>query len=587
MIRRRVHRTVRRIVRPVLYAGEAMLLAIAARLPDTRAEALLTGAGAAFTLVTGRVAHSPRRRREPAIDMAAYRRADDALDRGDLATAAREIDWLYTDHPDSYRVLRLRRKIGSRLGSLSETTRMLHEIHGLEDEPEHREGERFVLGRLIETTPGWTPRIPGPARPISPAGDDVVLHLLKESLPYLTSGFTMRSRANILAARDAGLRPVVVTDLGFPRRLGLEDVAEVELVDGIPHHRLDLGPFYELEQPADRLLEDQALLTAGIARRVRPAVIHASSGHRGFEHALVGAALRAHLRRPLVYEVRSFFESTWSGDGDWNERGEHYERRHDTETRVMCAADHVITIAESMRDEIVARGVPPERVTVVPNGVDPAAFQPRPRDPALAAHYGLGDAFTFGYVSNLDHPRENQELLVEATRILLDRGRRVRCLIVGDGRRREEVEVAASRARVGSAVVFTGRVDHEVVADHYALLDAFVVPRANERAARMVTPLKPYEAMAMGRPLVVADLPALQEIAAPEERGLVFETGDAAALASTIERLIDDPALRARLGEAGRTWVSRERTWASNGPRLREVYAEVLARWAVEARSAA
>ena len=172
---------------------------------------------------------------------------------------------------------------------------------------------------------------------------------------------------------------------------------------------------------------------------------------------------------------------------------------------------------------------------MIPNGVDAEAFAPMAPDPALRSRYGLDGRFVFGYVSNLDHPRENQELLVEAT---LATPRpwpgRSRVLIVGDGKRRGEVERIAKSAGVGQAVVFTGRVPHDQVRGHYALLDAFVVPRRDERAARTVTPLKPYEALAMERPLVVADLPALTEIAAPDERGLAFKAGDAEALADAI-----------------------------------------------------
>jgi glycosyltransferase involved in cell wall biosynthesis len=83
----------------------------------------------------------------------------------------------------------------------------------------------------------------------------------------------------------------------------------------------------------------------------------------------------------------------------------------------------------------------------------------------------------------------------------------------------------------------------------------------------------------MERPLIVADLPALVEIANPDERGLVFRAGDADALADSIERLIGDPELGRRIGQAGREWVRRERTWASNGPRYQEVYRAVLDRW--------
>ncbi len=243
----------------------------------------------------------------------------------------------------------------------------------------------------------------------------------------------------------------------------------------------------------------------------------------------------------------------------------------------MLAADAVVTLAETMKSDIVARGVPADRVFIVPNGVDPEAFQPRPADPALRARYGLGERFVIGYVSNLDHPREGQETLIEATAILAAAGRDVACLIVGEGRRRAELEVMAAGSGASDRIVFTGAVPHDEVPAMYALIDAFVVPRRDERAARLVTPLKPFEAMAMARPLIVADLPALTEVAPHGERSLAYRAEDAAALAAAVERLMDDRALAERLGEAGRAWVTQERTWASNGPRWTEIYEFVLA----------
>lgn len=572
----------------LMRATERAVRGVAAKLPPERGEALLMAGKAGYALVTGRrTRRGAMLRREPTVDPIAMRRAQAAMNRGDLPAALDLIEGLARRYPDSTRVLALRRDVLARMGEIKERAATIHRLHTLDPQPEWLESERIVLGRLIETTPGWLPYIPGPVRAIEPASPDVVLHLLKESTPQLTTGFTMRSRYNLLAAVEAGISPVVVTALGFPRSLGTKDVQPLEIVDGIPHHRLDLGPHYPLDRPVDLVDEDTAWLAAEIARKVRPAVIHASSGHRGFEFALVGAALRRQIGRPLVYEVRSFFESTWHGDEAWGEVGETFQRRFDAETYAMQQADHVVTIAESMRAEIIERGVDADRITVIPNGVDADRFRPRPKDPALVSRYDLGDAFTFGYVSNLDHPRENQELLIDATKVLLERGRRVRCLIVGDGKRREDLEGHARRAGVGKAVRFTGRVPHDEVADHYAILDAFVVPRKDERAARMVTPLKPYEALAMERPLVVADLPALVEIAEPDERGLVFREGDAGSLADAIERLMDDPALAARLGAAGREWVARERGWLQNGPKFRAVYERVLEEWLARGRAAA
>jgi glycosyltransferase involved in cell wall biosynthesis len=560
--------------------GAELVRSLASRLSSPRDEALVTAAQAAYALVTGqRPKAGITARPEPRINGLAFRRAQAAIDAGDSARAMARVDELYRDHPDSVRVLRLRRDVLKRTGDMRGQAAMLHQIHRLHDGPDQRLNERRVLGRLNEMTPGWLPRIPG-RHPVTPAGDDVILHLNKESSPYLTTGFTMRSRYNLIAARDAGLKPVIVTALGFPRLLGVTSFPRVEIVDDMPNYRLDLGPNYPLDRPSDQILEDQAWLTARVARQVRPAIIHASSGHRGFEHALIGLALRDHIDRPLVYEVRSVFESSWAADEGWAEAGDHYQLRFDTETRTMRAADHVLVISEVMRDELIERGVDPARLTVFPNAIDPEVFSPRPPDPALQARYGIDGHYTFGYVSLIDHPREDHELLMDATKELRRRGRRVRCLIVGDGKRRAELERYAKRTGAANDVVFTGHVPHDEVASHYALLDAFVVPRRDERAARMVTPLKPYEALAMARPLVIADLPPLREIAKPEERGLTYTPGDMTGLASVLERLMDDPGLGRRIASEGHDWVVRERTWAANGAILRDVYRSVLERWA-------
>jgi glycosyltransferase involved in cell wall biosynthesis len=437
-------------------------------------------------------------------------------------------------------------------------------------------------GDLAETDPRWRPRIVGPRRPLEPRSDRVVLHLLKESRPQRQNGFTMRSHDNLLAQRAAGWEPVVVTALGFPRWNGAR-VTATEQVDGIRHHRLDLGAGYPSEGPVDTFLEDYAWRAAVIAREERPAIIHASSGGRGYESALVGLAIGEHLDLPVVYEVRSLFDAPAppgvpaAQASNATSQRERYRRRDATEVRTMLAADAIVTLAETMRADIVARGVPPERVFVVPNGVDPEAFSPRPPDPALRAQYGVGDRYLIGYVSNLDHPREGQETLIEATALLVEAGRDVACLIIGEGKRREHLQDVAAASGVADRIVFTGAVPHEQVPAMYALLDAFVVPRRDERAARLVTPLKPFEAMAMARPMIVADLLALTEVAPDGERSLAYPAEDAAALAAAVERLMDDPSLAARLGQAGRAWVTRERTWASNGPRWTSIYESVLA----------
>ncbi|OFI39659.1 hypothetical protein BIU82_00930 [Arthrobacter sp. SW1] len=467
--------------------------------------------------------------------------------------------------------LELCRRLAVSRGNISEVLAYTYKIDRLQ-KTKNPKAIRQVEGRLREIS-GWVPRIPGPRVTIEPAAPGVILHLVKESRPYHSNGFTSRSHNNFLAEADAGLTPVVVTEPGFPRNDGVTDFPSVETVDGIEHHRLDFGADYK---PAalDQLLEDFAWLAFRKAIEIRPAVIHASSGRRGYETALVGLALKEKTGLPLVYEVRSFFEGTWTGETAMEEKSEIFARRMAVELMCMQAADHVLTIGEAMKAELIGRGIPEEKISVVPNGVDLAKFDPAadPRD--LREAHGIG-GFTFGYVSNMDHPRESQETLIDAAHELKARGRDFTCVLVGSGARRDYLEEYARRRGVDDMVVFTGSVDHSLVSNYYAMIDAFVVPRIRERASTYVTPLKPYEAMAMKKPVIGSDLPALREILEPPLRGLVFEPGDVSGLCDRIEELADDPGERERLGVAGWNWLVSNRQWAMNGAVYADVFANV------------
>ena len=540
-------------------------------LPGPREAAALAIGKAIGDLVSGRPPASWQTRKgEPPLDPLRLVEARRALDEDRLADALDGAAGILASHPRTIAAHEIRHVALLRSGEVTASLTALRVLRRLSDTPERTDLDRRLVAMLRESDPDWLPHVPGPPEPIVPASEGRILYLLKESLPDRQSGFSVRSHHTMAALRRAGLDPVAVTALGFPRQAG-RVAPPVETVEGTRTHRLDLGAGYPADVPFDRYLEDFAWLASGVVRDERPAILHAASGLRGRDVALVGMALRERHDLPLVYDVRSFFETTWSSR-EGAETAELARRRHAAETRAMAAADAVVTIAEAMREDIVERGIPSERVFVVPNGVDAEQFTPRPPDPGLRARLGL-HGFVFGYISNLDHPREGQELLVEAAARLRTRGRDATCLIVGDGRRGAELEERARRAEAGGAVVFAGAVPHAEVPAHYAVLDAFVVPRRDERAARHVTPLKPYEAMAMERALVVSDLPALREIAAPDERRLAFAAGDVGALVACLERLMDAPQLGRALGAAGRAWVVRERSWAASVPRLEAAYA--------------
>lgn len=474
------------------------------------------------------------------------------------------------DHDADF--VRVRRDILGKLGQITESLVLANTLvgHG------HITAVSLVTleGRVKELH-GVRPRIQGPHRPVEPISSRCILHLVKESRPYLSNGFTSRSHYNFLAEKAAGLSPVVMTEPGFPRSVVDGQFPTTRQVDGVQHVHLDLGAVDLKGMPVDRYLQLFADMAYSRVREIRPAVIHVSSGRRGFETALVALALREKTGIPVAYEVRSFFESNWTDDVRYEAQGEIYTRRMERELECMRAADMVLTIGETMKRELSSRGIPAEKIGVIPNGVDCERFTPRSRPVELAESLGIGTSPTIGYVSNMDHARESQETLIRATAELKRQGRDEHCVLVGDGSRRAELEALAHSLGVAERVHFVGRVDHGRIMDYYALIDVFVVPRIWERAAIYVTPLKPFEAMAMRLPVVVSNVPALTEIADPPRRGWSFVAGDPESLAQVITGVRSDPAEMARRAQSGFDWVREQRQWKHNGERYRNYFAHL------------
>ena len=176
-----------------------------------------------------------------------------------------------------------------------------------------------------------------------------------------------------------------------------------------------------------------------------------------------------------------------------------------------------------------------------------------------------------GYVTSIT-AYEGIPILLEAAARLRP-SRRLKVLVVGEGPHLDDVRSAATALGLDDGtLVLPGRVAHSEVAAWYRLIDVFVVPRLDTRVTRLVTPLKPYEAMALEIPVVASDLPALREMLVPGETGAVFAAGDARALEEALGPLIDDEALRQRLGRNAREWVLANRSWTANGIRYRELF---------------
>lgn len=391
-----------------------------------------------------------------------------------------------------------------------------------------------------------------------------ILHVLDHSWPHL-SGYSIRSRNIVAFQQAAALRPVVVTS---PKHGRVS--ASVEIVDGIPHHRTrPAGPFPK-RLPVIRemaLMLRLASRILQIARREAAELLHAHSPVLNAVPALWAAR---RLQIPLVYEVRAFWEDAAVDHGTTRRGSPRYRITRALETAVLHRTDAVVTIAEALRRELIHRGVPSQRITVVPNGVDTARFQPMERPSALARELGLHGGPVLAFIGSF-YRYEGVDFLVQCLPRLRERVPGAQLLLVGSGEQEPIVRRAASL--MGQSLIFAGPVPYARVSQFYALTDIFVCPRRRNRLTDLVTPLKPLEAMAMALPVLASDAGGLSELICHGQTGILFPAESQDALVEQAVALIREPELRKLLGSRARQWVLEERTWPRVVSRYMSLYA--------------
>ncbi|MGI5118913.1 glycosyltransferase family 4 protein [Marinactinospora thermotolerans] len=432
-------------------------------------------------------------------------------------------------------------------------------------------------GRAVRTrAPGQWDAVsvtPGRRTPSYAAMNGRVLHVVTNALPHTNAGYTQRTHRIALGQRSVGLDPHVLTRVGYPLTKGIPDTRPRVEVDGIPYHRL--LP-WTAPRDAEEELRVALRMAAPLVERLRPEVLHAASNHHNGRLAL---ELGRRYGLPVVYEVRGFLEESWlSRDPSRSTDDAFYRSERAQETACMKAADLVVTLGATMRADIIARGVEPEKVIVVPNAVDESFLEPLPDGAGLRAELGIGpEEFVVGTTTSC-YGYEGLDTLVDAVAALRRRGVAAHALVVGDGPELGALRERAARAGLEGAAHFPGRVPAGEVRRYHAVLDVFAVPRRDERVGRLVTPLKPVEAMAGGIPVVASDLEALAEIVEPGVTGELIPPNDSETLANCLESLFYSQRTRDSYALAARQRVGRDRTWNAAAYRYHEAYSELRRR---------
>lgn len=401
------------------------------------------------------------------------------------------------------------------------------------------------------------------------------LHVLTNSVPWTNSGYALRSHEILRGLQSHGIHVEAVTRLGYPLTIGRPQAANVDDIDGITYRRI--LPTFVPRLPHQRLAA-QAQQLLKIALETKATVLHTTTT---YENALVTQAVARALNIPWVYEMRGELEKTWvsrhpkaqQADAETSER---FILMRGKETVMAASADAVIVLSDIQRDDLIERGISENKIQVMPNAVDANLLTLDSKPEAARKKLGLQatpETFWVGTISAIVE-YEGLDTLIRSVARARKLGAPIQCVIVGDGVALPNLKLLVQELGIEEAVLFPGKVPPAEAVQWYQALDAFVIPRVDTPVTRSVTPVKGLQAMALGIPQIVSDLPALREIGASHGQGLVVPPSDPSALAECIMSLMDDSDLQTELSINARKAATR-RTWQAVTKRYEDLYLQL------------
>lgn len=398
-----------------------------------------------------------------------------------------------------------------------------------------------------------------------------ILHILDHSIP-LHSGYTFRTLAILKAQRALGWETFHVTSAKHTGSVALEEKVDDWHFFRTPRHTHPVSKLPVLNQMS--VINSLNRRITDIIRSVKPDILHA---HSPVLNAI--PALRAARKSgiPIVYEVRAFWEDAAVDHGTSREWGIRYRLTRSLESHALRRVDAITTICEGLRNDMIKRGIAPEKITTVPNAVDIEKFAlSSPTDEALKEQLGLGQKRVIGFIGSF-YAYEGLDILLQALPFMLSNHPDVRVLLVGGGPQETQLRQLVKKLGIEDKVVLTGRVPHDQVQRYYDLIDVLVYPRLSMRLTDLVTPLKPLEAMAQGRVLAASDVGGHLELIRDGYNGILFRSGDPHSLAEKVGELLNTPKRWVALRKAGREFVETERNWQASVARYQPVYHNLLA----------
>jgi len=400
-----------------------------------------------------------------------------------------------------------------------------------------------------------------------------VLFAVHNSLPYDKAGYAIRTHSIVTKLQKNGISLRVCTRAGYPwdiqKHRGLDNSIKQDFIDGINYIRLanveknfKKGSDFEYISSYASELEKEAI-------KYEATILHASSNYLN-AHATIKVANR--LKIPCIYEVRGLWHVTrLTIDASYRVNGM-FDYEEEMVRSATKASDRVVTISQALKSLLVSWGVDSQKISVIPNAVDLAKFQPLQKDQKLLERYGIKDKFVIGFLGSLTKYEGLYELISGVQGLYDDGYTDIVLMIVGDGR---EFEALKQKANSYPCIIFTGRVPFEEVDRYYSIFDVCPFPRNDYEVCRYVPPLKVLEAMAMEKAIIVSDVAPLLEMVEENQTALVCKSDDIKNLQQTILKLYNNKELKEKIAKNANEWVGENRSWKLISNRYIKLYSSL------------
>jgi len=266
------------------------------------------------------------------------------------------------------------------------------------------------------------------------------------------------------------------------------------------------------------------------------------------------------LNKKVIYEIRAFWEDAGVDAGKYKEGSFIYKTIRGLETFLAKKVDKVVAICEGIKNDLVSRNISEDKIVIVPNGIDTKIFYPIPKSNKIIDKYALDGKIVYGFIGSMFN-FEGLELLVEAASELKTRCNNMHFVLVGEGEKYEHIKKMVELKNLQNIITLVGKVPHDEVKEYYSVIDIHIYPRISKRITELVTPLKPLEAMAMAKTVLVSNVGGLRELILCENCGVTFKAGSVEDLSCKLYDLAMSPQKFVTIGKRARYEMEHYRSW--------------------------